>query len=53
MCSLMKVQQLGRNVTKKMYGESSNWFTICLYSLGLSNISKDNSSIQIILILTK
>ena len=29
--SLMKAQRLGRNVTKKLYGESSNWFTIYLY----------------------
>ena len=29
--SLMKTQRLGRNVTKKLYGESSNWFTIYLY----------------------
>ena len=28
--SLMKAQRLGRNVTKKLYGESSNWFTIYL-----------------------
>ena len=29
--SLMKARRLGRNVTKKLYGESSNWFTIYLY----------------------
>ena len=31
----MKAQRLGRNVTKKLYGESSNWFTIYLYRMVL------------------
>ena len=30
--SLVKARRLGRNVTKKLYGESSNWFTTYLYS---------------------